>query len=48
LPMGVTYVYCQGNQLTELILPMEMIELYADKEVMGLEKYIGKVKIRLW
>jgi len=48
IPMGVKSVHCRSNQLTELILPDSVEYLYADKEVMGLEKYIGKVKIRLW
>ena len=49
LPEGVTYVDCYRNQLTELILPKGVKYLYADKEITGLEKYIGTdVKINLY
>ena len=48
LPEGVTHVYCRDNQLTELILPEGVKYLYADKEVPGLEKYMGtEIEIEL-
>ena len=49
IPEGVTHVFCHNNQLTELKLPESVIRLWTDKEVMGLEKYMGtKVNINLW
>ena len=49
IPEGVKNVHCSNNQLTELILPEGVNWLWADKEVLGLEKYMGKkVKIILY
>ena len=48
IPEGVTHIHCYNNQLTELTLPEGVNWLWADKEVMGLEKYMGtKLKIEL-
>ena len=46
-PEGVTQVSCWNNQLTHLTLPDSVKRLWADKEVTGLEKHIGKVEINL-
>ena len=41
LPVGIEQISCDDNQLTELKLPEGVTRLFADKEVPGLEKYIG-------
>jgi len=48
LPEGMETVSCSNNQLTHLNLPESVKTLWADKEVLGLEKYIGKVEIELF
>ena len=41
IPEGVERVYCGNNQLTSLTFPDSVEYVIADKEVTGLEKYIG-------
>ena len=48
LPEGVTNVYCHNNLLTELIIPNGVKTVYCDKEIKGLEEFIGNIKIELW
>ena len=49
LPEGVTSVWCFDNKITHLSLPDSLEFIRADKEVMGLEKYIGtEITVRLW
>ena len=48
IPEGVERVRCWSNQIKELNLPNSVRTLLADKEVMGLDKDIGKVKMHLW
>ena len=48
LPEGVEEVWCDNNKLTELTLPDSVEYLSADKEVTGLEKYMGKVTMDLF
>ena len=45
---GVKYVWCNNNQLTELKLPESVTMLSCDKEIKGLEEFIGKIEIELW
>jgi len=47
IPEGVTYVSCYDNNITHLTLPNSVKYLKADKEVLGLERYMGKVEIEL-
>jgi len=48
IPEGVENVECEDNNITQLTLPSSVKHLWADKEVTGLEKHIGKVEIELW
>ena len=49
LPEGIKSVSCEDNKITLLDIPDSVIELWADKEVTGLEKYIGtKMSIDLF
>ena len=48
LPESVKEVSCYDNKLTELIIPESVELLICDKEVIGLEEFIGKIKIDLW
>ena len=48
IPEGVIKVSCHNNKLTELILPDSVTRLICDKEVIGLEEFIGKIDIELW
>ena len=41
IPEGVTSVWCFNNKITHLDLPSSVRSLTADKEIIGLEKYIG-------
>ena len=44
---GIVTVWCDANDIESLVLPESMKFLECDKSVKGLEKYIGKVKMRL-
>ena len=49
IPEGVTHVYCVFNQITHLTIPDSVEWVSADKEVPGLEVYIGeKIEVQLW
>ena len=41
IPEGVERVECEYNQITRLDMPDSVVWLDADKEAVGLEKYIG-------
>ena len=41
IPEGIRQVYCWNNHIAHLNLPNSVTDLYADKEVTNLEKYIG-------
>ena len=43
LPEGVEIVVCYGNKITHLDLPDSVSLIWADKKVIGLEEYIGKI-----
>ena len=45
---GIAIVKCWNNPIEELVLPDSVRILTCDKQVKGLEKYIGKVKMELW
>jgi len=47
IPMGVKYVNCWDNKITHLILPKSVTHLSADKEVIGLDRYMSNVDIDL-
>ena len=47
IPEGVYFVNCSNNQITHIDLSDSVTKLVADKEVPGLEKYMGTVSIEL-
>ena len=46
--VGVKRIYSWNNQLSELFIPESVEYLYCDKEIKGLEEFIGNVNIKLW
>ena len=47
-PEGVTRVSCRDNNITHLTLPSSFTDLWADKEITGLERYMGKIYMDLY
>ena len=48
VPEGVITVWCYNNKLSELLIPESVTSLKCDKEIKGLEKFIGEIRIVLW
>ena len=48
VPEGVKKVWCRDNKLTKLKIPESVTMLICDKEIIGLEEFIGEIYIELW